>query len=57
MCESHFVEGLLCDCCGVCVDIDCMSAADCTIPCKALATVGTTVSLFKGIVLLVITED
>ncbi|XP_014663203.1 PREDICTED: diacylglycerol kinase epsilon-like isoform X2 [Priapulus caudatus] len=38
VCTSHFAEGLLCDCCGICVDVDCMTTADQSLHCKALAT-------------------
>ncbi|XP_022185796.2 diacylglycerol kinase epsilon isoform X2 [Nilaparvata lugens] len=38
VCEALLVEGVYCDCCGLCVDRGCMRTADRHQPCKAVST-------------------
>ncbi|XP_077515147.1 diacylglycerol kinase epsilon isoform X2 [Amblyomma americanum] len=44
VCENLIVDGLFCDCCGICVDHGCRGVADKDFTCKLLSCVGDSIN-------------
>ncbi|KAH8009579.1 hypothetical protein HPB51_018272 [Rhipicephalus microplus] len=44
VCENLIVDGLFCDCCGICVDHGCCGVADRNFACKTLSSSGDSIS-------------